>query len=53
MNDRMKIMSAAVAVLLIWPVAWFTLEHLKPEGMAWGGGWAAMIVVWLLAWFCG
>ncbi len=51
MNDRMKIMSAAVAVLLIWPVAWFTLEHLKPEGMAWGGGWAAMIVVWLLAWF--
>lgn len=51
MSDRLKIISAAIAVLIIWPVAWFTLEHLKPEGMAWGGGWAAMIIVWLLAWF--
>lgn len=51
MSVRLKIIMAAIAALLIWPVAWFTLEHLKPEGMAWVGGWWAMIIVWLLAWF--
>lgn len=51
MKDHSKLIQAVIALLLIWPVAWFTLEHLKPEGMAWVGGWWAMIIAWLLAWF--
>ncbi len=51
MSDRLKIAAAAIAVLLIWPFSKFVFAHLKSDGMSWNGGWVAVIIVWLLAWF--
>ncbi len=46
-----RIIQVIVAALAAFYLANFTLAHLKPEGMAWWGGWLAMIFTWLLAWF--
>ncbi len=50
MTIRTKLIPAALAALLIWPLSVFVFAHLKQEGMAWPG-WIGMIAVWLLAWF--
>ncbi|MEM7301761.1 MAG: ABC transporter permease [Pseudomonadota bacterium] len=47
----LRLILAVVAALVAVFFGKFAIDHLKDTGMAWWGGWVAVVITWLAAWY--